>query len=85
MSEGTDENPCTNMKNSLNPQKTKEREREKINRVKENKTMIANDSQVPRGRKKKKQQSHSCSTLKEKHHEKRAKVIEVFLFCRSHK
>jgi hypothetical protein len=56
MSEGTDENPCTNMKNSFNPQKTKERERErereKINRVKENKTMIANDSQVPRGRKK---------------------------------
>jgi hypothetical protein len=28
MSEGTDENPCTNMKNSFNPQKTKERERE---------------------------------------------------------
>ncbi len=27
MSEGTDENPCTNMKNSLNPQKTRERER----------------------------------------------------------
>ncbi len=34
---------------------------------------------------KKNQQSHSCSTLKEKHHEKRAKVIEFFLFCRSHK
>ncbi len=29
MSEGTDENPCTNMKNSFNPQKTKERERER--------------------------------------------------------
>jgi hypothetical protein len=28
MSEGTDENPCTNMKNSFNSQKTKEREKE---------------------------------------------------------
>jgi len=32
----------------------REREREIINRVKENKTMIANDSQVARGRKTKK-------------------------------
>jgi hypothetical protein len=69
------------MKNSFNSQKTRERERE---RHRENKTMIVMTPKCQEGGKKQ-QQSHSCSTLKEKHHEKRAKVIEIFLFCRSHK
>jgi hypothetical protein len=77
------------MKNSFNSQKTRERERERERETHththtENKTMIVMTPKCQEGGKKQ-QQSHSCSTLKEKHHEKRAKVIEIFLFCRSHK